>query len=231
MKNFLTKMKSFSLQKWILKKNEYPKKRNIILNDSFFCGQYKWHQCSISWVGAILSRADWKLIKRFSVNYFAYISVKIWWAIHSSEEKKGDEMGNGTELFRNGMHWMWSVGISTSVDWTNWKYHDISFCGWKHSKSVCSHSFGCSYSFRLCTLARCWVYLSLFPFLFSQRHILFLYKMRICCRESNAEYFLAKLGSLIIWKYSVLLRYINKIWTVVWLCGLFPQNWMQILFQ
>lgn len=56
-------------------------------------------------------------------------------------EKKGDEMG----LKWNGMHWMWSVGISTSVDWTNWKYHDISFCGWKHSKSVCSHSFGCSY--------------------------------------------------------------------------------------
>lgn len=50
---------------------------------------------------------------------------------------------------------------------------------------------------------------------------------RIECRI----YFLAKLGSLIIWKYSVLLRYINKIWTVVWLCGLFPQNWMQILFQ
>lgn len=119
----------------------------------FFSGQYKSHQCSISWVGVILYRADWKLIKRFSVNYFAYISVKMWWAIHSSEKKRAMEMGNGTELFRNGMHWMWLVGISTSVDWTNWKYHDISFCGWKHSKSVCSHSFGCSY-ISLCVLWR-----------------------------------------------------------------------------
>lgn len=59
----------------------------------------------------------------------------------------------------------------------------------------------------------------------------FYIKCGFVAEESNAEYFLAKLGSLIIWKYSVLLRYINKIWTVVWLCGLFPQNWMQILFQ
>lgn len=163
-------MKSFFLQKWILKKMKYHLEWLV-----FFSGQYKSHQCSISWVGVILYRADWKLIKRFSVNYFAYISVKMWWAIHSSEKKKGD--GDGERD--------WIISKWNALNVIGWHFHfsrlnklKISWhlILWLKTFEIGLFSFVWLFIYLvLCTLARCWVYFSLFPFLFSQRAIFYFY--------------------------------------------------------